>query len=109
MQTVINSVSYDLLSSTVEALFLVIYKYNSFNLYKNPARWVVLLSSFSCEDIEALRFKKLVPNLSDLNGGARIDLNSGSLAPKETGPALDLQSSLWDSLWTLPRRRGHSL
>lgn len=90
----------------VEALFLVIYKYNSFNLYKNPTRWVVLLSSFSYEDTEALRFKKLVPNLSDLNGGAMIDLNSGSLAPKETGPALDLGSSLWDSLWTLPRRRG---
>lgn len=59
--------------------------------------------------MRTLRFKKLVPNLSDLNGGAMIDLNSGSLAPKETGPALDLGSSLWDSLWTLPRRRSSAL
>lgn len=81
----------------VEALFLVTYKNSSFNLYRNPSRWVVLLS-FSYVGTEALRFKKLIPNLSDLNGGAVIDLNPGSLSPKDTVPALDFGSSLWDSL-----------
>ena len=56
----------------VDVLFLVLYKYNSLNLYKNSTRRVMSLSSISDEDTEAQKVLETFPNCSDLSGGAMI-------------------------------------
>ena len=47
----------------VDVLFLVLYKYNSLNLYKNSTRRVMSLSSISDEDTEAQKVLETCPQL----------------------------------------------